>query len=60
MARTKHVASPRTKFQQMALKMAKQHLENAIQWIDKKDCTWARVEISAALRLVEAAQSEGV
>lgn len=44
------------KFRKIALELAKEALEHAIEWIDRKEVGWATVEAERAVTMLEAAK----
>ena len=44
---------PLDSFKRQALKMAREHVQNAAEWIDRKDVGWALVNARRAVKLLE-------
>lgn len=52
----KRKEAPERKLRAEALKVAKERLKVAIEWLERKEIGWALVEIEAAEKLVQAAK----
>ncbi len=48
--------NPENKFRCQAMKLAREALSVAIEWVDKKEVTWALTEINRAVKLLETAR----
>ena len=52
----KNRRKPENKFRNQALRLAKESLQSALQWVERRDPVWAIVMTRSALRLLEVAK----